>query len=129
LRAIVAALALPLRQSRAVGVAKRCTAVASPSPLFGLHPLRLWFPLTVGVGQRRTATDSCIPALPAACAGVGFVLRLLPAWASGVGHKPEPFADVRGSDIVRSHNAPSRIKPQAGKVSEDSGKSSANKQW
>ena len=41
LRSIVAALALPLRQSRAVGVAHFSTAVASPSPLVALAPLRL----------------------------------------------------------------------------------------
>jgi len=37
----VAWLALPLRQSRAVGVAHFITAVASPSPLVALAPLRL----------------------------------------------------------------------------------------
>jgi len=40
----VALDALPLRQSRAVGVAKRrlfITAVAKPSPLFALAPFRL----------------------------------------------------------------------------------------
>jgi hypothetical protein len=36
----------------AVGVVHRCiTAVARPSPLVLLAPLRLWFPHTVGVGQ------------------------------------------------------------------------------
>jgi hypothetical protein len=40
LRSIVAWLALPLFQSLAVGVAS-FTAVARPSPLFGLAPLRL----------------------------------------------------------------------------------------
>lgn len=50
----VASLTLPLRQSRAIGVAKRsrfATAVARPSPLLALAPLRLWFPCTVGVGH------------------------------------------------------------------------------
>ena len=41
LRSIVASLALPLRQSRAVGVAHFSTAVANPSPLVLLAPLRL----------------------------------------------------------------------------------------
>jgi hypothetical protein len=35
---IVSALALPLRQSRAVGVGQILTAVASPSPLSALAP-------------------------------------------------------------------------------------------
>jgi len=50
----VAWLALPLFQSRAVGVATFSTAVAKPSPLVGLAPLRLWFPQTVGVGHNRS---------------------------------------------------------------------------
>ena len=55
-RSCVAWLALPDRQSLAVGVAHLSTAVASPSPLFGLTPLRLWLPQTVGVGHvARTA--------------------------------------------------------------------------
>jgi len=41
LRSIVAWLAFPDRQSLAVGVAHFSTAVARPSPLVGLAPLRL----------------------------------------------------------------------------------------
>jgi hypothetical protein len=36
---------------------------------------------------------------------------------------------VRGANVVRSHNSPARIIPQRGKVTEDHGKSSLNKEW
>lgn len=49
--ACVASEAAPDFQSLAVGVAYRLTAVDSPSPALRLAPLRLWFPLTVGVGH------------------------------------------------------------------------------
>ena len=51
LRSIVASLAFPDFQSLAVGVANAFTAVANPSPLVALAPLRLWLPQTVGVGH------------------------------------------------------------------------------
>jgi hypothetical protein len=47
----------------------------------------------------------------------------------GVGSKePEAFAAVRKSGGVRSHNTPSRIIPHFGKITEDHGKTSLNKQ-
>ena len=46
----------------------------------------------------------------------------------GVGHNPDPLASVRRSNIVRSQHTPPRIIPQRGKVTEDHGKSSGNKE-
>jgi hypothetical protein len=48
--------------------------------------------------------------------------------AVGVGHDPAPIPPVRGSGVMRSHNTPARIIPHFGKVTEDHGKSSGNKQ-
>jgi hypothetical protein len=41
---------------------------------------------------------------------------------------PDAFPDVRGSHVVRSQHKPFRIVPDFGKITEDSGKSSAHKQ-
>jgi hypothetical protein len=49
--------------------------------------------------------------------------------ALGVGHNPTPVPLVGSANVVRSHNSPSRIIPHFGKVTEDHGKSSLNKQW
>jgi hypothetical protein len=111
LRAIVSGLALPLFQSRAVGVGTRCTThVASPSPLFGLAPLRLWFPDTVGVGA---------------------LFRM-------VGDNPYSVAVVRGRNnsvsrldggIVCAQHSPSRIIPQRGQVPENNAEPPRSENW
>jgi hypothetical protein len=50
--------------------------------------------------------------------------------ASGVGsNDPYTVPLVGSADVSRSEHAPSRIIPHRGKVTEDSGKSSTNKQW
>jgi hypothetical protein len=46
----------------------------------------------------------------------------------GVGHNPDTFPDVRSANVNRSDNAPSRIIPHRGKITEHSGKSASNKQ-
>jgi hypothetical protein len=48
----------------------------------------------------------------------------------GVGsNHPDPVAPVRSPNVLRSQHHPSRIVPERGKVTEDDGKSSTNKQW
>ena len=47
--------------SIAIGVAHSVAAVASPSPLVGLSPLRLWLPSSVGVGHARVNADRKSP--------------------------------------------------------------------
>lgn len=50
--------------------------------------------------------------------------------AHGVGSEnPEPFTAVRSSGMDRPDNAPPRIEPQRGKVSQDNVKASGNKHW
>jgi len=56
--------------------------------------------------------------------GVSFQSR-----ADGVAHQPQSFAMVGKAGVIRSHNSPARIIPHFGKVTEDHGKSSLNKQW
>jgi hypothetical protein len=53
---------------------------------------------------------------------------LLPSVARGVGHNPDTFPDVGSANVNRSDNPPSRIIPHRGKITEDSGKSTSNKQ-
>ncbi len=59
--------ALPLLfgpfQSEEVGVDHVLTAVARPSPLFADAPLRLWLPLSVGVGHNTAAARFRFPRL------------------------------------------------------------------
>ena len=55
---IVSGLAWLDFQSRALGVGNIFTAVANPSPAFGLAPLRLWLPFTVGVGHNPNPVPS-----------------------------------------------------------------------
>jgi hypothetical protein len=50
-------------------------------------------------------------------------------FATGVAQNPDSVAAVRSANVVRSHNSPARIIPHFGKVTEDHGKSSLNKQW
>jgi hypothetical protein len=56
--------------------------------------------------------------------GVSFQSR-----ADGVAHQPQSFSMVGKAGIVGSNNSPARMIPQRGKVTEDHGKSSLNKQW
>lgn len=52
------------------------------------------------------------------------------AVAVGVGsNDPDAISLVRGAGVDRSQHAPSRVIPQRGKITEDSGKSSVNKSW
>lgn len=94
--------------SDAVGVGHRRTQVAKPSPLFRLAPLRLLFPLIVGVGIRKLRGD-----LPAERRATAFVLL-----ASGVGNNPDAVSSVRGTNGARRNTMPFRISPDLGQVSE-----------
>jgi hypothetical protein len=57
--------------------------------------------------------------------------------ATGVGHRrrgvfcdePDSIPLMRGSEVSRSDNTPSRVIPHFGKVTEDDGKTSSHKQW
>ena len=93
---------------------------AAPSSV-GLPPIIVsedrWPSAAVAVGQ------SC-----AFCLSVGrksarecAVAPLVPSCALAVGHKPEPFTLVRGTNGGRGEQTPFRIEPEAGKVSEDMG--------
>ena len=107
------------------------TAFNCRSRGFPLLVRRYWLGLplfllsfTVGVGN--IATTVCklgdLPRLSAAKSG--------PADdALGFGHNPDPVTLVGSACVVRSHNFPSCIKPQRGKVTEDHGKSSSYKHW
>jgi len=64
-------LLAPLFQSEAHGVGHSATAVESPSPLSFEAPLRLWFPLTVGVDHKSTAPFNVGPQPPPDAVGVG----------------------------------------------------------
>jgi hypothetical protein len=67
-----------------------------------------------------------------ACAllfGVFLLPELFASPAVGVGtDEPDSVALVGGSDVVRSQHTPSCVIPHLGKMTEDSGKSSSNKQ-
>jgi hypothetical protein len=57
--------------------------------------------------------------------------------ATGVGRRlvavfcdePDPIPLMRGAEVSRSDNAPSRVIPHFGKVTEHDGKSSSHKYW
>lgn len=49
--------------------------------------------------------------------------------APGVGHNPDSLPPVRRSGVGSGYNSPARIKPQRGKVRNDSVPSSNNKHW
>jgi hypothetical protein len=49
--------------------------------------------------------------------------------AEGVAHQPKSFSMVGKTRVIGSHNSPARIIPQFGKVTNDQGKTSLNKQW
>jgi hypothetical protein len=51
------------------------------------------------------------------------------SFANGVAQEPDAVPLVGSADVVRSHNSPARIIPHFGKVTENHGKSSLNKQW
>jgi hypothetical protein len=92
-----------------MGVGSLCfTQVASPSPLVGLAPFRLWFPQTVGVGALSATHD------PDSIAVVD---------------KRDLSAMSREGGFICSKHTPSRIKPQRGQVSENCSKSQSNESW
>jgi len=76
----------------------------------------------VSVGIICTAIDSGIPP----CAY--FVVLRPVSEATSVGHNPASVPLVRRAGVMRSHNSPPHIIPHFGKVTEDHGKSSGNKQ-
>jgi hypothetical protein len=76
----------------------------------------------LGVCHIPTAIDNGVPP----CAY--FVVLLQVSDATQVGHNPDPLASVRGANIVCSQHTPPRIVPHFGKVTEDSGKTSGNKE-
>jgi hypothetical protein len=123
---------------QAVGVGQRFTAVANPSPLVLLAPLRLWFPHTVGVGHITCASRPRFEDFPSGrmCRTVPVVVwyRLPPvigfaSVAQGVTHNPDAFALVRCAGMGRGYNAPFRSEPQRGKVAKDSVESSKSEHW
>jgi hypothetical protein len=74
---------VPSFQALAFGVGHFVTAVAKPSPLVGLAPLRLWLPFTVGVGHTCTAVSRRWFGSPAS---ISFALGPFAIDALGVGH-------------------------------------------
>jgi hypothetical protein len=124
LRSIVAALALPLLQSRAVGVAKRRTASTSCTCLPGLGvPLLPRASAAIGVGHLATAVASPSPLLALSPARLSFPHTV------GVGHKPEPVALVRRANVGRSQHSPPAVIPERGQVTEDSSESPSKQGW
>jgi hypothetical protein len=51
-----------------------------------------------------------------------------PVEAFGVGHNPDPIPLVGSPSVSSSHNTPPTVIPHRGKVTEDAGKASSNKQ-
>ena len=90
--------------SDASGVGQRRTAVASPSPEVGLAPLRLWFPLTVGVGHNPDAVASVRGANGTSWYAVPF--RVIPARGQVSKNTAQPSTkqrcDVLHEDEARS---------------------------
>jgi hypothetical protein len=78
-----------------------------------------------GVGHICTAVSKLMPVL----LRFSFAKSGPATLALGVGHNPASVPLVRSANVVRSHNSPARIIPHLGKVTEDHGKSSLNKQW
>jgi len=52
-----------------------------------------------------------------------------PPPVSGVRHNPRSVPLMRCADIDCSHNSPSRVIPETGKVCKDSSESSMNEHW
>lgn len=96
-----------LCESSARGVGHRPVAAIPPRLLTPPHFL------TFAFGFIRPVPDE------SRVFGVGYV----------AGRDPDAVAAVRGAGVARSHNSPSRIIPQAGKVKEDQSKASLNKEW
>jgi hypothetical protein len=138
----VAWLALPLRQSRAVGVAKVRALTASisvpPSRLLrGVTRPPLVPRLAVGVGQFActaiarllTPKPALIPRSSSFCefSAVNPACFAMPQ--VGVGHKPEAVALVRGSNIGSSQHCPAAVIPERGQVTKDSSESPSKQGW
>ncbi len=71
------------------------------------------------VGHIRTARSvSVVPCVPVV---FGFPPDERLSIPVAVGHKPEPLASMRGTNVGRAAQTPFRIEPEAGKVSEDMG--------
>lgn len=96
--------------SPAVGVGHICAAVASRSPK--PFPLLCFLRCT----SRRTITDS------------GDSVRFITA-ASGVGHKPDAFAEMGGAEVGRREAIPFRIEPDFGQVSDHVSKAPSKQTW
>jgi len=61
--------------------------------------------------------------------GLSDLLNRLPvSTVVGVGNNPDAIPLMGRPDVGGSHNTPSRVIPQFGKVTEDHGKSSSNKE-
>jgi hypothetical protein len=90
-------------------------------------------PVGVGhiLGNARTCADrplkQCAPRSAFRFTNVS--LLSLHSLARGVCHNPAPVPLVGSANVVRSHNSPASIIPHFGKITEDHGKSSLNKQW
>lgn len=73
----------------------------------------------LAVGHIRTARSvSVVPCVPVV---FGFPPDERLSIPVAVGHKPEPLASMRGTNVGRAAQTPFRIEPEAGKVSEDMG--------
>ena len=132
LRSIVAWLAFPLRQSRAVGVAKVRALSASISvppsrALSGVTKPPFVPRLLVGVGH--CFTNSCgLGARPLANSGLRIVLRAIAAM--GVcSHKPEPVPLMGGTNVGSSQHCPATVIPERGQVTEHSSESPSKEGW
>ena len=103
--------------------------------------------LAVGVGHAAVTSP---PLVPSVLVGVGHIPvaamqpRERPLWlagfqvfagrvshwdALGVGNNPDSVAPVRGTNVCCRYNSPVRIKPQRGKVGEDSVEPSNSEHW
>lgn len=83
---LVHPIGTPINHATHIGFRLPPAHVAKPSPLVGLEPLRLWFPLTVGVGINTalgkfglflSRSAGCPPLRQSRAAGVGHCLTAL----------------------------------------------------
>jgi hypothetical protein len=117
---------LPFDSPVVPGVGYFRTNAASPSPLVLDTPLRLLFPLTVGVGNIRTKAGRlgffrcCSPGLPFRFASLAFGVGTL-------SENPASFSDVGRTRVVRSQHTPFRIVPALVQAAEDNAESVPNK--
>tara|TARA_B100000929_G_scaffold271237_2_gene241980 strand:- start:7099 stop:7848 length:750 start_codon:yes stop_codon:yes gene_type:complete len=114
----------------ATGVGHFFTAVANPSPLLLLTPLRLWFPHTVGVGHNP---DSLSPVRGAqVICSQHSPLRIEPQLGQVSENSSEPARSeswaVFHEDEAGSYfaNDPSHLAPQAGSLAIEAGASASN---